>query len=141
MLFDEIQNAPELFRHIRARIDRRPRETGRWLFTGSQEAPLMLGVSESMAGRAAILQLMPFSLAETERVSLLAGGYPEVVARPRSRGLWFNSYIQTYKARVTIVHRKIEMETQTRAVARGVEAVGIDEFAAMLGRAGGRNKF
>ena len=59
----------------------------------------MQGVSESMAGRAAILQLLPLSLAETERVSLLLGGYPEVLARPRTRGLWFSSYIQTYLER------------------------------------------
>ena len=45
----------------------------------------MRGVSESMAGRAAILQLLPFSLAETDRVSLLHGGYPEVLARPQGR--------------------------------------------------------
>ncbi len=38
---------------------------GQWLFTGSQEAPMMQGISESMAGRAAILQLLPFSLIET----------------------------------------------------------------------------
>ena len=99
VLFDEIQNAPELFDYIRTRIDRAPRRMGQWLFTGSQEAPLMQGVSESMAGRAAILQLLPFSLAETDRVSLLAGGYPEVVARPKGRGLWFASYIQTYLER------------------------------------------
>ena len=72
---------------------------GRWLFTGSQEAPLMQGVGESMAGRAAILQLLPFSLAETDRVSLLHGGYPEVLARPAGRALWFSSYIQTYLER------------------------------------------
>ena len=42
----------------------------------------MQGVTESMAGRAAIMQLLPFSLGETHRVSLLHGGYPEVVARP-----------------------------------------------------------
>jgi len=99
VLFDEIQNVPELFDYIRTRVDQKPGKMGQWLFTGSQEAPLMQGVSESMAGRAAILQLLPFSLAETDRVSLLAGGYPEVVARPRGRGLWFSSYIQTYLER------------------------------------------
>ena len=99
VLFDEIQNAPELFGYIRTRIDRNPREMGRWLFTGSQEAPLMQGVSESMAGRAAILQLLPFSLAETDRVSLLLGGYPEVLAHPSGRNLWFSSYLQTYLER------------------------------------------
>lgn len=99
VLFDEIQNVPELFAYIRTRIDRRPREMGQWLFTGSQEAPLMQGVSESMAGRAAILQLLPFSVTETDRAGLLTGGYPEVVTRPRGRALWFNSYIQTYLER------------------------------------------
>lgn len=99
VLFDEIQNVPELFAYIRTRIDRNPREMGQWLFTGSQEAPLMQGVSESMAGRAAILQLLPFSLAETDRVSVLLGGYPAALARPKGRELWFSSYIQTYLER------------------------------------------
>src|SRR5450631_3488472 len=59
----------------------------------------MHGISESMAGRAAILQLLPFSLAESEKVGLLRGGYPEVVARPGSARLWFSSYLQTYLER------------------------------------------
>ena len=99
MLFDEIQHVPELFAYIRTLIDQNPRKMGQWLFTGSQEAPLMQGVTESMAGRAAILQLLPLSLAETGRATLFAGGYPEVVARPASRSLWFSSYIQTYLER------------------------------------------
>jgi hypothetical protein len=48
-LFDEIQNVPELFSYIRTRIDQNPREMGQWLFTGSQEVPLMQHVSESIA--------------------------------------------------------------------------------------------
>lgn len=59
----------------------------------------MQGVSESMAGRAAILQLLPFSLEESDRVSLLLGGFPEALARPKSRDLWFSSYVQTYLER------------------------------------------
>ena len=55
ILFDEIQNAPELLSYVRTLIDTAPRRTGQWLFTGSQEAPLMQGITESMAGRAAIL--------------------------------------------------------------------------------------
>ncbi len=98
-LLDEIQNVPELLAYVRTRIDQNPRKMGQWLFTGSQEAPLMQGVSESMAGRAAILQLLPVSLVESDRVSLLLGGYPEVLARPRGRGLWFSSYVQTYLER------------------------------------------
>src|SRR5271166_1212178 len=99
VVFDEIQNTPELLAYVRSRIDRKPREMGQWLFTGSQEAPLMQGVSESMAGRAAILQLLPFSLAETKKVNLLHGGFPEVLARPQARSLWFASYLQTYLER------------------------------------------
>ncbi|MCC6419702.1 MAG: ATP-binding protein [Gemmataceae bacterium] len=98
-VLDEIQNVPELFPYVRSLIDREPRKAGRWLFTGSQETGLMQGVSESMAGRAAILQLLPFSRAETSRVNLLDGGYPEVLANPRGRQLWFSSYIQTYLER------------------------------------------
>ncbi len=99
VMFDEIQNVPELFEYIRTWIDQAPRKMGRWLLAGSQEAPLMQGVSESMAGRAAVLPMLPLSLAETERASMLMGGYPEVLARPEGRALWFSSYIQTYLER------------------------------------------
>jgi len=99
VIFDEIQNVPELLDYVRTLIDAKPRRMGQWLFTGSQEAPLMQGITESMAGRAAILQLLPFSLAETPKVSLLHGGFPEVLARPKARALWFSSYLQTYLER------------------------------------------
>jgi predicted AAA+ superfamily ATPase len=99
VLFDEIQNTPELLNYVRTLIDAAPRRMGRWLFTGSQEAPLMRGISESMAGRAAIVQLLPFSLAETRKVTLLHGGFPEVLARPQGREIWFASYLQTYLER------------------------------------------
>ncbi|MBM3524967.1 MAG: ATP-binding protein, partial [Alphaproteobacteria bacterium] len=98
-ILDEVQNVPEVFAHVRARIDRRPRRAGQWILTGSQEAPLMRGVSESMAGRAAILQLLPLSVRETPKVSLLRGGFPEVLARPPAARLWFSSYLQTYLER------------------------------------------
>jgi predicted AAA+ superfamily ATPase len=96
VILDEIQNTPRLLDYIRTLIDARPSKMGQWLFTGSQEASLMQGITESMAGRAAVLQLLPFSLAETPKVSLLLGGFPEVVLRPRGRDLWFASYLQTY---------------------------------------------
>jgi predicted AAA+ superfamily ATPase len=99
VVFDEIQNAPELFNYVRTLVDQRPRHMGQWFFSGSQEAPLMRGVTESMAGRVAVLQLMPFSIAEFDKVDLLLGGFPEVMARPRERELWFSSYLQTYLER------------------------------------------
>ena len=98
-ILDEIQNVPELLRYIRSRIDARPERMGRWLLTGSRDAPLMHGVTESMAGRAAVFQLLPFSTQETPKVSLLRGGYPEVLARPAAASIWFSSYTQTYLER------------------------------------------
>lgn len=98
-ILDEVQHVPEVFAFVRSRIDRRPRRMGQWLLTGSQEAPLMQGVSESMAGRAAVLQLLPLSSRESSKVSLLHGGYPEAVARSGAARLWFSSYVQTYLER------------------------------------------
>jgi hypothetical protein len=98
-ILDEIQHAPELLSYVRTLIDAHPRRLGRWILTGSQEAPLMRGVSESLAGRAAVLQLLPLSTEESSRVSLLRGGFPEVLAHPKAARLWFASYVQTYLER------------------------------------------
>ena len=98
-ILDEIQNAPELLRYLRSRIDARPQQKGRWFLTGSQEAPLMRGVTESMAGRVAVFQLLPFSIEEHPGVDLLRGGFPEVLARPSHAQTWFRSYLQTYLER------------------------------------------
>ncbi len=99
VILDEIQNTPELLNYIRTRIDSAPSRRGQWLLTGSQEAPLMHGVAESMAGRAAVLQLLPLSTTESPKVSVLRGGYPGVLTRPSAAELWFRSYVQTYLER------------------------------------------
>ncbi|HOW64403.1 MAG TPA: ATP-binding protein [Candidatus Paceibacterota bacterium] len=119
-ILDEVQNVPEVFAHVRARIDRQPQRRGQWLLTGSQEAPLMQGVTESMAGRAAVLQLLPFSSRETSKVSLLHGGYPEAVARPGGARLWFSSYLQTY------------LERDVRAVTAVKDLATFRRFLALL---------
>src|ERR1035437_5114808 len=81
------QNA--LRRYVPPRVDLRPRRMGQWLFTGSQEAPLMRGITESMAGRAPILQLLPFSLAAAivgQAVGSASRGSPKVSIRVDDRG-------------------------------------------------------
>ena len=120
VVFDEIQNAPELLAYVRTLIDTKPRRMGQWLFTGSQEAPLMRGITESMAGRAAILQLLPFGLAETPKVDLLHGGFPEALARPQARSLWFASYLQTY------------LERDVRAITNVRDLVTFRRFLSLL---------
>jgi len=99
VILDEIQNTPELFAYIRTLIDQEPRNKGKWILTGSQEAPLMQNVTESLAGRAALFTLLPFSHEETSDVSLLYGGFPEVIEFPQTADIWFSSYIQTYLER------------------------------------------
>lgn len=128
VIFDEIQYVPELLPYIKASIDE-DRTPGRWLLTGSQNFALMQGVGESLAGRAAILSLLPFSLNERlllgssaitvkELVSShpvrktkntdnellgdisLRGFYPEIAANKEvDRNLWCGSYITTYLER------------------------------------------
>ncbi|MBI3601844.1 MAG: ATP-binding protein [Candidatus Omnitrophica bacterium] len=126
VIIDEIQNAPHLLSHIKARMEVN-KKPGQWILTGSQQWALMKGISETLAGRIAILHLYPFSIEEiqkTRRVHLneaggfvkslmqakkipdkmiplgrwiLQGGYPEVVLNKKaSRKLWFSSYLQTY---------------------------------------------
>ena len=120
VIFDEIQNVPEVFAFVRSRIDQSPRRAGQWLLTGSQEAPLMQRVTESMAGRAAVLQLLPFSSRESSKVTLLRGGYPEVIARPGGSQLWFSSYLQTY------------LERDVRAVTAVKDLATFRRFLALL---------
>ncbi|MFH1176509.1 MAG: AAA family ATPase, partial [Acidobacteriota bacterium] len=66
-ILDEIQHVPEILPYVRTLIDQAPSRRGRFLLTGSQDFSLMKGVAESMAGRAAVLQLLPLSCREIGR--------------------------------------------------------------------------
>ncbi len=100
VILDEIQYVPSLLSHLKLRIDAEPRRCGRWLLTGSQQFGLMRDVSESLAGRIAILELPPFSHAELPRTSLdktlWNGGYPIPALHPGRRDLWLRGYLATY---------------------------------------------
>ncbi|MCX5712049.1 MAG: ATP-binding protein [Candidatus Omnitrophica bacterium] len=108
VIIDEIQNAPNLLSYIKANIEHN-KNPGQWVLTGSQQWALMKGISETLAGRIAILHLFPFSLEELQKTArlnlsdaagfinsiihakklpkkivplgkwILCGGYPEVV--------------------------------------------------------------
>jgi predicted AAA+ superfamily ATPase len=98
----------------------------------------MGGVTESLAGRAAVLQLYPLSIKESPRVGLLHGGYPEAVARPKGAGLWFSSYVQTYLERdVRAVINVRDLATFRRFMAllatRHGQVLNRTELAAPLG--------
>lgn len=68
LIIDEIQYAPDLLSYIKTAIDE-DRKPGQWLLTGSQNFVLMQGISQSLAGRAAILNLLPFEYSESTHQS------------------------------------------------------------------------
>jgi len=76
-------------------------DTADFFLSGSQEAPRMQGATESLAGRAAIVQRMPLSIAESPKVAPLIGGFPEAVRLGRHADVWFRSSVQTYLERDT----------------------------------------
>ena len=136
-VLDEVQNVPELFAYVRSRIDGSGGRRGQWFLTGSQDLSLMRGVTESMAGRAAVFGLLPLSFRETGSWNLVRGGFPEVVQRPRSASLWFNSYVQTYLERdVRAVKAVKNLATFRRfialAAARHGQILNRVDFAAPL---------
>jgi uncharacterized protein len=100
VILDEIQYVPQLLSHLKMRIDQDPSHCGHWLLTGSQQFGLMRDVSESLAGRVAVLELPPFSHEEFPRPTLEEvlwnGGYPVVAMHPERRDMWLRSYVATY---------------------------------------------
>ena len=108
MIVDEVQYAPGLFRHLKATVDANRTRNGQFLLTGSQKFTLMKSVSESLAGRADILELETLSLAEiraalpqTElEMAIVRGGFPELHANPDIDHVsFYNSYLATYLER------------------------------------------
>ncbi|MBU6271180.1 MAG: ATP-binding protein [Betaproteobacteria bacterium] len=117
-VLDEIQRAPELTSYLQGMVDADP-APGRFVLTGSQQFELMRRVSQSLAGRTALLRLLPFSLAELARLrgpavctdlpqTLLAGFYPRI----HDRGLdpsqaladYFATYVQRDLRELVAVH-------------------------------------
>lgn len=108
LLVDEVQYAPAIFRHIKVEIDRARTKRGRFILTGSQKFHLMQSISESLAGRVAILELESLSFHEIASAYskrpvteiLLRGGYPELWAEPDlAPQEFFASYLATYLER------------------------------------------
>ena len=107
LIIDEIQYAPSLPRYLKVKTDENKRP-GRFILTGSQNFPLMQGISESLAGRCGILDMLNLSAAEVrghwdrfdENAYLLKGGFAELYERPEiDPQYWYASYLGTYLER------------------------------------------
>jgi hypothetical protein len=105
VLIDEAQRLPEVFAVLRHVIDR-SRGKGRFLLLGSASPTLMRSVSETLAGRVALLELTPFLASELAGTARAAdrwfwGGFPSIhsLRDSHARSEWFNAYVSTFLER------------------------------------------
>ena len=105
-ILDEAQRAPALFSYLQTQVDA-DRQPGKWVLTGSQHLGLMAVVTQSLAGRAGLLHLLPLSLPELMQVDakpvlealLWRGQYPALWASAMPPSLWMADYVATYVER------------------------------------------
>ncbi len=108
VILDGVQYAPGLFRHLKIAVDADRSRPGQFLLTGSQKFTLMKNISESLAGRADIIELETLSLKEIRaarpeigtETAMIRGGFPELYANPEIDAIaFYNSYLATYLER------------------------------------------
>jgi uncharacterized protein len=102
-VLDEIQRVPELLSWIQVDVDRTA-QRGRWILTGSHQPALSGAIAQSLAGRTAMLRLLPFSLGELAESNcalsldhlLMAGGFPRLHMANIPAARFHSDYIATY---------------------------------------------
>lgn len=104
-VFDEAQRWPDLFSHLQGLVDT-DRTPGRFVLTGSQQFTLMAGITQSLAGRIGLAQLLPLALSEIKLgisndlyTHLWRGAYPALWQTERTvmdANDWFGAYVVTY---------------------------------------------
>jgi predicted AAA+ superfamily ATPase len=114
-VFDEVQRVPLIFRYLQEILDNSSKR-GKFILTGSNNFLLQEQVSQSLAGRAGYLSLLPLSFAELQTANLsdnninrhiLTGGYPEIWNENLNANTWMGSYVQTYVQRDVRLLRNI----------------------------------
>ena len=106
-IIDEAQKAPEIFDALKMAVDGKPTEPGKFILTGSSQFRLQSNMTDSLAGRAAFLRLLPFSVAELKAADCLPetaydliynGQYPPLYDSDKHfiPEDWYESYIDTY---------------------------------------------
>ena len=102
-VLDEIQRTPELFSYIQGIVDENKKI--HFVLSGSQNFLLLENITQSLAGRAAILKLLPFSISELQNVKLVPDSYEQLIFRGMYPGIYdrdidpeyfYPSYISTY---------------------------------------------
>jgi uncharacterized protein len=107
LLLDEVQRVPSLLSYLQGEVDRDPRP-GRFVLTGSANFALLESVTQSLAGRTAIVNLLPCSWSELQQFTaapktlaeaLWSGGYPALFDRGVPANEWLRNYAATYVER------------------------------------------
>lgn len=107
IIIDEVQKLPELFSYIQTISDENNRE-GEFILTGSQNFLLSEKISQSLAGRVFVTNLLPFSIAELKKTkhwksnvnhNIFQGSYPRIYDKQIHPADFYPSYIQTYSER------------------------------------------
>ncbi len=106
-ILDEVQHVPDLFSYIQTIVDERLR-SGMFVLTGSQQFGLTAKITQSLAGRAGFIQLLPFTIDELkagkalpEKLEelLFKGFYPPIYDRNIAPETWYSDYVLTYVER------------------------------------------
>jgi predicted AAA+ superfamily ATPase len=107
LIIDEAQRAPEIFSHIQVLVDR-VNKPGRFILTGSRNIMLQKNLSQTLAGRVALLTLLPFSIEELSATryavrgveeAMYQGFYPRIYDKKIKPLDWYPSYFNTYVER------------------------------------------
>ncbi|TAE91519.1 MAG: ATP-binding protein, partial [Runella slithyformis] len=107
VIFDEAQRVPTLFNYLQNKVDT-DQVMGQYVISGSQNFLLLESITQSLAGRVAMLQLFPFDFAELTSAQLLpnqytslfyTGSYPAIFNRNLSPTTYYNNYVNTYVER------------------------------------------
>ena len=106
VIIDEVQRVPELLSYIQVRADASSKK-GQYILTGSHQLALREAVSQSLAGRTALLELLPLSIAElaeagielTREEYIFKGFYPRIYAEDAEPQRLYRNYFQTYVER------------------------------------------
>ena len=130
VVIDEVQRLPELLSYLQTAADASAK-MGRFILTGSQNLMLSAAITQSLAGRAGLLELLPLSWAKIAQHSkalqpsglnewLLKGGYPALYDRPVAARDWMSSYVGTY------------IERDVRQVSRINDLLAFQRFMRMM---------
>lgn len=146
VILDEVQHVPALFPYLKHYTDLRGRP-GEYILTGSQHFLLLEKITQSLAGRVALLQLLPFSLTELQNAGLspatpeafiLTGGYPRIYDKNIAPSDFYPAYIRTYVERdvrqiVNVTDLRLFRQFLTACAGRAGQTVNFLELGNVLG--------